>query len=74
MLESDTDYSFRDQIQSNILCLYLINECIMGFFFFLSFLSYRTLPAKHFEKIAEQMREHNINALLIVGGFEVCPC
>ncbi|KAM6908705.1 ATP-dependent 6-phosphofructokinase, platelet type isoform 2-T2 [Lycodopsis pacificus] len=30
----------------------------------------RTLPAKHVDKIAEQMREHNINALLIVGGFE----
>ncbi|MBN3307377.1 PFKAP protein, partial [Amia calva] len=30
----------------------------------------RTLPAKHFEKIAEQMRMHNINALLIIGGFE----
>ncbi|XP_049912548.1 ATP-dependent 6-phosphofructokinase, platelet type isoform X3 [Epinephelus moara] len=30
----------------------------------------RTLPAKHVEKIAEQMRKHNINALLIVGGFE----
>nr|XP_046226515.1 ATP-dependent 6-phosphofructokinase, platelet type isoform X3 [Scatophagus argus] len=30
----------------------------------------RTLPAKHTEKIAEQMRKHNINALLIVGGFE----
>ncbi|XP_031160592.1 ATP-dependent 6-phosphofructokinase, platelet type isoform X4 [Sander lucioperca] len=30
----------------------------------------RTLPAKHIDKIAEQMREHNINALLIVGGFE----
>ncbi|XP_049420804.1 ATP-dependent 6-phosphofructokinase, platelet type isoform X5 [Epinephelus fuscoguttatus] len=32
----------------------------------------RTLPAKHVEKIAEQMRKHNINALLIVGGFETC--
>ncbi|KAM9337358.1 ATP-dependent 6-phosphofructokinase, platelet type isoform 1-T1 [Symphorus nematophorus] len=30
----------------------------------------RTLPAKHVDKIAEQMRNHNINALLIVGGFE----
>ncbi|XP_074478758.1 ATP-dependent 6-phosphofructokinase, platelet type isoform X2 [Sebastes fasciatus] len=30
----------------------------------------RTLPAKHVEKIAEQMRTNNINALLIVGGFE----
>ncbi len=38
--------------------------------FFLPFL--RTLPAKHVDKIAEQMRKHNINALLIVGGFEVC--
>uniref|UniRef100_A0A8C7HM14 ATP-dependent 6-phosphofructokinase n=1 Tax=Oncorhynchus kisutch TaxID=8019 RepID=A0A8C7HM14_ONCKI len=32
----------------------------------------RTLPAKHVEKIAEQMRAHNINALLVIGGFEVC--
>uniref|UniRef100_H2TT43 ATP-dependent 6-phosphofructokinase n=1 Tax=Takifugu rubripes TaxID=31033 RepID=H2TT43_TAKRU len=31
----------------------------------------RTLPAKHVDKIAAQMRQHNINALLIVGGFEV---
>lgn len=33
----------------------------------------RTLPAKYVEKIADQMRKHNINALLIVGGFEVRP-
>ncbi|XP_064863189.1 ATP-dependent 6-phosphofructokinase, platelet type isoform X5 [Oncorhynchus nerka] len=32
----------------------------------------RTLPAKHVEKIAEQMRAHNINALLVIGGFETC--
>ncbi|XP_048029969.1 LOW QUALITY PROTEIN: ATP-dependent 6-phosphofructokinase, platelet type [Megalobrama amblycephala] len=30
----------------------------------------RTLPAKHIEKIAEQMRKYNINALLVIGGFE----
>uniref|UniRef100_A0A3B3CFI0 ATP-dependent 6-phosphofructokinase n=1 Tax=Oryzias melastigma TaxID=30732 RepID=A0A3B3CFI0_ORYME len=30
----------------------------------------RTLPAKHLAKIAEQMRIHNINALLVIGGFE----
>uniref|UniRef100_A0A668AAE4 6-phosphofructokinase n=1 Tax=Myripristis murdjan TaxID=586833 RepID=A0A668AAE4_9TELE len=30
----------------------------------------RTLPAKHMDKIAEQMRIHNINALLVIGGFE----
>ncbi|XP_062235488.1 ATP-dependent 6-phosphofructokinase, platelet type isoform X2 [Platichthys flesus] len=30
----------------------------------------RTLPAKHIDKIAEQMRKNNINALLIIGGFE----
>ncbi|KAM4718934.1 ATP-dependent 6-phosphofructokinase, platelet type isoform 7-T7 [Anableps anableps] len=30
----------------------------------------RTLPAKHVEKIAEQMRKHSINALLVIGGFE----
>lgn len=32
---------------------------------------YRTLPGKHLDKIAEQMRIHNINALLVIGGFEV---
>ncbi|XP_006874804.1 PREDICTED: 6-phosphofructokinase type C-like [Chrysochloris asiatica] len=30
----------------------------------------RILPGKYLEKIAEQMRVHNINALLIIGGFE----
>ncbi|XP_031419020.1 ATP-dependent 6-phosphofructokinase, platelet type-like isoform X3 [Clupea harengus] len=30
----------------------------------------RTLPAKHIDKIAEQMRIHGINALLVIGGFE----
>ncbi|KAL7851367.1 hypothetical protein AOLI_G00217230 [Acnodon oligacanthus] len=30
----------------------------------------RTLPAKHLNKIAEQMRIHNISALLVIGGFE----
>ncbi|XP_078519431.1 ATP-dependent 6-phosphofructokinase, platelet type isoform X1 [Lissotriton helveticus] len=30
----------------------------------------RTLPAKHFEKIADQIRAHNIHALLVIGGFE----
>ncbi|XP_074123285.1 ATP-dependent 6-phosphofructokinase, platelet type isoform X1 [Sminthopsis crassicaudata] len=30
----------------------------------------RTLPAKYLERIAEQMRIHNINALLVIGGFE----
>ncbi|XP_011487035.2 ATP-dependent 6-phosphofructokinase, platelet type isoform X1 [Oryzias latipes] len=30
----------------------------------------RTLPAKHADKIAEQMRKYNINALLVIGGFE----
>ncbi|XP_039999450.1 ATP-dependent 6-phosphofructokinase, platelet type-like isoform X3 [Xiphias gladius] len=30
----------------------------------------RTLPGKHLDKIAEQMRMHNINALLVIGGFE----
>ncbi|KAK7159737.1 hypothetical protein R3I94_005926 [Phoxinus phoxinus] len=30
----------------------------------------RTLPAKHIGKIAEQMSIHNINALLVIGGFE----
>ncbi|XP_030608121.1 ATP-dependent 6-phosphofructokinase, platelet type isoform X5 [Archocentrus centrarchus] len=32
----------------------------------------RTLPGKHLDKIAEQMRIHNINALLVIGGFETC--
>ncbi|KAE8595772.1 hypothetical protein XENTR_v10015875 [Xenopus tropicalis] len=30
----------------------------------------RTLPAKYFDKIAEQIRTHKINALLVIGGFE----
>uniref|UniRef100_A0A7N8Y775 ATP-dependent 6-phosphofructokinase n=1 Tax=Mastacembelus armatus TaxID=205130 RepID=A0A7N8Y775_9TELE len=30
----------------------------------------RTLPGKHLDKIAEQMKIHNINALLVIGGFE----
>ncbi|KAM6216188.1 LOW QUALITY PROTEIN: ATP-dependent 6-phosphofructokinase, platelet type [Rhynchocyon petersi] len=30
----------------------------------------RILPGKCLEEIAEQMRVHNINALLIIGGFE----
>ncbi|XP_061653569.1 ATP-dependent 6-phosphofructokinase, platelet type isoform X2 [Phyllopteryx taeniolatus] len=30
----------------------------------------RTLPGKHLDKIAEQMRIYNINALLVIGGFE----
>uniref|UniRef100_A0A3P8ZQ96 ATP-dependent 6-phosphofructokinase n=1 Tax=Esox lucius TaxID=8010 RepID=A0A3P8ZQ96_ESOLU len=30
----------------------------------------RTLPAKYLDKIAEQIRIHNINALLVIGGFE----
>uniref|UniRef100_A0A8D0C6B0 ATP-dependent 6-phosphofructokinase n=1 Tax=Salvator merianae TaxID=96440 RepID=A0A8D0C6B0_SALMN len=30
----------------------------------------RTLPGKYLEKIAEQMRTHNISALLVIGGFE----
>lgn len=32
----------------------------------------RTLPGKHLEEIANQLRTHNINALLVIGGFEVC--
>ncbi|XP_066539343.1 ATP-dependent 6-phosphofructokinase, platelet type isoform X1 [Hoplias malabaricus] len=34
----------------------------------------RTLPAKHVEKIAEQMRKYSINALLVIGGFEALEC
>ncbi|KAF7708948.1 hypothetical protein HF521_018005 [Silurus meridionalis] len=34
----------------------------------------RTLPAKHVEKIAEQIRKYNINALLVIGGFEALEC
>uniref|UniRef100_A0A8C2UTL2 ATP-dependent 6-phosphofructokinase n=2 Tax=Chinchilla lanigera TaxID=34839 RepID=A0A8C2UTL2_CHILA len=30
----------------------------------------RTLPGKYLAQIAEQIRVHNINALLIIGGFE----
>ncbi|XP_054551031.1 ATP-dependent 6-phosphofructokinase, platelet type isoform X3 [Talpa occidentalis] len=30
----------------------------------------RTLPKKYLEEIAAQIRTHNINALLIIGGFE----
>ncbi|KAM4704761.1 ATP-dependent 6-phosphofructokinase, platelet type isoform 3-T3 [Rhinophrynus dorsalis] len=30
----------------------------------------RTLPAKYFEQIADQIRANNINALLVIGGFE----
>ncbi|XP_051970348.1 ATP-dependent 6-phosphofructokinase, platelet type-like isoform X5 [Xyrauchen texanus] len=30
----------------------------------------RTLPAKNVAKIAEQIRKYNINALLVIGGFE----
>nr|XP_045007843.1 ATP-dependent 6-phosphofructokinase, platelet type isoform X4 [Jaculus jaculus] len=30
----------------------------------------RILPGKYMEKIAEQMRIHNISALLVIGGFE----
>uniref|UniRef100_A0A8C0Q099 6-phosphofructokinase n=2 Tax=Canis lupus familiaris TaxID=9615 RepID=A0A8C0Q099_CANLF len=32
----------------------------------------RTLPGKFLEDIAQQMRTHSINALLIIGGFETC--
>ncbi|XP_043082170.1 ATP-dependent 6-phosphofructokinase, platelet type isoform X2 [Puntigrus tetrazona] len=34
----------------------------------------RTLPAKHIDKIAEQIRKYNINALLVIGGFEALEC
>ncbi|XP_039193021.1 ATP-dependent 6-phosphofructokinase, platelet type isoform X2 [Crotalus tigris] len=30
----------------------------------------RTLPGKYLEKIAEHMHAYNINALLVIGGFE----
>ncbi|XP_041039270.1 ATP-dependent 6-phosphofructokinase, platelet type isoform X4 [Carcharodon carcharias] len=30
----------------------------------------RTLPAKNAEAIAEQIRSHNISAILLIGGFE----
>nr|XP_033787425.1 ATP-dependent 6-phosphofructokinase, platelet type isoform X4 [Geotrypetes seraphini] len=30
----------------------------------------RTLPAKYLDEIADQIRTHNINALLVIGGFE----
>ena len=34
-------------------------------------LYFRTLPAEHFEKISEAIKEYGIQGLLIVGGFEV---
>ncbi|XP_051542708.1 ATP-dependent 6-phosphofructokinase, platelet type-like isoform X1 [Myxocyprinus asiaticus] len=34
----------------------------------------RTLPAKNVDKIAEQIRKYNINALLVIGGFEALEC
>ncbi|KAM6953814.1 ATP-dependent 6-phosphofructokinase, platelet type isoform 3-T3 [Aplochiton taeniatus] len=34
----------------------------------------RTLPAKYVDKLAEQMRANNINALLVIGGFEALEC
>ncbi|XP_053738331.1 ATP-dependent 6-phosphofructokinase, platelet type-like isoform X2 [Synchiropus splendidus] len=34
----------------------------------------RTLPGKHLDQIAEQMRINNINALLVIGGFEALEC
>lgn len=45
---------------------------MITFVFLLLFPVFRTLPAKHVDKIAEQIRKHNINALLVIGGFEVC--
>ncbi|XP_075068176.1 ATP-dependent 6-phosphofructokinase, platelet type isoform X3 [Mixophyes fleayi] len=30
----------------------------------------RTLPAKYFDQIADQIRVNNVNALLVIGGFE----
>lgn len=32
---------------------------------------FSVLPGKYLEEIATQMRVHSINALLIIGGFEV---
>ncbi|XP_064410721.1 ATP-dependent 6-phosphofructokinase, platelet type isoform X3 [Latimeria chalumnae] len=34
----------------------------------------RTLPGKHLDKIAAQMLQHDINALLVIGGFEAFEC
>lgn len=31
----------------------------------------RTLPAKNLEKVAEQLSNHKIQGLAIIGGFEV---
>lgn len=31
----------------------------------------RTLPAEKLQKIAERLKEYNIQGLLIIGGFEV---
>lgn len=35
------------------------------------FCALRTLPGKLLEEIAAQIRAHSINALLVIGGFEV---
>uniref|UniRef100_A0A8C9XT18 Phosphofructokinase, platelet n=1 Tax=Sander lucioperca TaxID=283035 RepID=A0A8C9XT18_SANLU len=35
-----------------------------------AYICLQTLPGKHLEKIAEQIKIHNINALLVIGGFE----
>lgn len=32
----------------------------------------RTLPEKRMPEIAARLKEFNIQALLIIGGFEVC--
>ena len=69
-LDLKADYSFLPNI------FFTFNETFhikwVHDVFFLTCPLFRTLPAKHTEKIAEQMQKHNINALLIIGGFEVC--
>lgn len=54
------DFNNADDFAYNV--LYLV-QCFQIF---------RMLPAKHIDKIAEQMQKYNINALLVIGGFEVC--
>ena len=43
----------------------------MALFRHLRVLYSRTLPSKDLKKVADQFTKHNIQGLLIVGGFEV---
>uniref|UniRef100_A0A8C0BYB0 6-phosphofructokinase n=1 Tax=Buteo japonicus TaxID=224669 RepID=A0A8C0BYB0_9AVES len=45
-------------------------KSINFFHFSFGLIIFSTLPAKYLEKIADQMRTNNINALMVIGGFE----